>query len=97
MKCNMKVTITDPATPKGMTSAITFDLDCNFYCDEKDYGNGYYVSIECKGGFKNYYDIRYDRTFDRRNKVEWLERWARNYWSGKDGAWKIKDLQITHA
>lgn len=97
MNYRMKVTITDPNTEEGMVSELFLDLDCIFVCDSKQYGNGHYVSIGSKEFCKQVIDLRYDRTFDRNNKMEWLERWARNYWTGKEGAWAIKHLEIVHA
>ena len=91
----MKVKITDPKTPEGMTSELFFDLDCNFIYDEEQYGKKTYLSIASKDGhFENYYDLRYDMTFDRNEKEKWLEKWARSYWSGENGAWTIKTLEI---
>ena len=97
MNYRMKVTITDPNTKNGMVSELYFNLDCNFTYDSEQYGNGHYVSISAKEFYKQIIDLRYDKTFDRNNKEKWLEKWARNYWTGKDGAWAIKYLEITHA
>ena len=97
MKFKMKVTITDPETPKGMVSELQFDLECHFVHDTNQYGNGHYVSIagkEMPFG-RVVIDLRYDSSFDRNNKKQWLEAWARNYWTGKNGAWAIKSLVIT--
>ena len=97
MKYRMKVIITDPNTKKGMTSELFFDLDCSFAYNSDTYGNGHYVSISSKGFSEQVIDLRYDRTFNRNKKIEWLERWACNYWTGKDGAWAIKHLEIIPA
>ena len=97
MKYKMKVTITDPNTKKGMTSNLFFDLDCIFVHDENQYGNGHYVSISSKEFYRQVIDLRYDITFDRTQKEKWLKQWARSYWSGKNGAWAIKSLEITKA
>ena len=53
----MKVTITDPNTKDGMFSSLYFTLDCNFVYDPKQYGNGYYVSLENK----NFYPQKMSR------------------------------------
>jgi hypothetical protein len=95
MTYKMKVQITDPETPKEMFSEMVFNLDCYFIYDEEQYGNGHYVNITNGKEFQNYIDLRYDKTFNRNKKAEWLEQWARNYWSGKNGAWIIKSLEIT--
>lgn len=97
MNYKMKVKITDPETPKGMFSELFFDLDCSFAYDEEQYGNGHYVCIKGKEFYKQVIDLRYDQSFDRNNKEQWLENWARNYWSGKNGAWVVKSFEITKA
>lgn len=95
MNYKMKVRITDPKTPKGMFSELFFDLECKFTYDENQYGNGHYVSIKGKEFYTQIIDLRYDCSFDRNNKEKWLENWARNYWSGENGSWVIKSLEIT--
>ena len=71
-----------------------YALDCWFSYDEEQYGNGYCVSIEGKDFYPQYLDIRYDRSFNKSNKSKWLEEWVRGYWSGKNGAWSIKEIDI---
>ena len=97
MKYSMKVIIADPNTPDGMVSELFFDLSCIFTYDEEQYGNGHYVSIQGKEFYKQIIDLRYDTSFDRENKEKWLEQWARGYWSGNNGAWTIKCLEISRA
>lgn len=99
MKYTMKVTIHNPETPAEMTSDLLLIIDCNFAYDAEQYGNGHYVSLKNKNlpFGKEIIDLRYDKTFDRDNKTEWLEKWARNYWSGKNGAYAVKKLAITKA
>ena len=93
----MTVTIANPETPVGMTSDILMKLDCEFDRDPDQYGNGYFLSIRSKNGFENYLDLRYDTTFNPDKQAEYLERWAHTYWSGKDGAYIVKQLNITKA
>lgn len=95
MTYKMKVRITDPNTPKGMTSELCFKLKCTFVYDSEQYGNGFFLSIESNGFSTKCFDLRYDRSFRKSEKKKWLEEWARNYWSGKNGAWAIKSLEIT--
>ena len=90
MNYKMKVIITDPET----LNELYFDLNCSFCCDPDTYGNGYYLSISGKDFYRQIFDLRYDKSFDRNNKEKWLEAWAWNYWSGKNGAWAIKSLEI---
>ena len=94
MKYEMTVTIANPNTPKGMTSDIVMKMTCTFGYDPKQYGNGYAVFIDNGDGFGNYIDLRYDTTFNPDKKKEYLEKWARNYWNGKDGAYIVKSLKI---
>ena len=88
MEYEMKVVITKDGDEK------TYILDCGFSYDEEQYGNGYCASVEGKGFYPKYFDIRYDRSFNRGNKSKWLEEWARSYWSGENGAWSIKEIDI---
>ena len=94
MTYKMNVTIYNPETPEGMTSNIFLSLDCRFFYDPNQYGNGHYLTIKGDRGFENHYDIRYDYDFKRNDKPGYLEKWARSYWSGKDGAYTIKSLEI---
>ena len=88
MEYEMKVVITKDGSEK------TYSFECGFSYDEEQYGNGYYVSIEGEDFYPKYFDIRYDRSFNRSNKSKWLEEWARSYWSGENGAWSIKEIDI---
>lgn len=83
-----------PQNTKDNDERTFFDLECEFAYDEEQYGNGHYVSIKGKESYQQIIDLRYDKTFDRNNKEKWLENWARNYWSGENGAWAIKTLEI---
>ena len=98
MNYKMKVIITDPNTPKGMTSGLQYNLNCCFHFIPDTYGKKTYLSITSEDGpFGNYYDLRYDENFHRDEKEKFLEYWARNYWSGKNGAWAIQHLEIIKA
>ena len=88
MEYEMKVVITKDGDEK------TYILDCGFGYDEEQYGNGYSASIEGKDFYLQYFDIRYDRSFNKSNKSKWLEEWARGYWTGENGAWSIKEIDI---
>ena len=91
----MKVIIADPNTSKGMTSDLFMKLSCCFAYDPEQYGNGHFVRIKGGEGFSNIIDLRYDKEFDRSNKDAFLEKWARNYWSGQNGAYYVKWIEIT--
>lgn len=98
MNYKMTVTIAGTKTPAGMCSDLTMNLKCRFVYNPQQYGNGYFVSITEEGHEDAYlgesYDLRYDKTFDRNHKEQWLEEWAKSYWSGKDGAYAVKALKI---
>lgn len=94
MKYLINVVITDPNTPEGMISELYFKLEAHFFYDEEQYGNKHYLSITGKDFSMLSYDIRYDTSFRSDNKILYLIQWATNYWSGKDGAWKIKSIEI---
>ena len=74
----------------------TMILDARFAKREDTYGNGHYLRITGNDGFRVSYDIRYDRDFRPNRKVTYLLDWANYYWSGKDGAWKVKSIKIEH-
>lgn len=95
MNYKMNVTIKDPHT-KDMNSFYKFSFTCYFKQHPNTYGNGYYVTIvpDQKEYCSLCYDLRYDKTFNRNNKEQWLEQWAKNYWSGKNGAWVVDTLEI---
>lgn len=98
MKYKMKVTITAPETSEEMKRELQYDLDCCFCYDPDTYGKKTYLSITTEDRrFDNYYDLRYDENFHRDKKEKFLEYWAKSYWSGKNGAWTIKSLEITKA
>lgn len=96
MKYNMTVIIADPNTPKGMSSDLVYKIECTFAHDPEQYGNGHWLRLKKRGpeGFENHIDLRYDADFDRNNKPAWLEKWAKAYWNGKDGAYFVKSLRI---
>ena len=96
MKYRMLVVISDPKTEKGMNSDITLDLRCTFSYDPDTYGNGHSVKIEGGGvAFCNVYDLRYDKSFNKNQKMGWLEKWAHSYWSGEGGSYYVKSLSIS--
>lgn len=92
MKYQMIVKITDPNTPKGMFSELIIKLYCCFAYSPKEHG--YYLRIDGKLYGPIIFDLRYDKSFNSKKPEEWLKTWANNYWSGKNGNWKIKKLLI---
>ena len=54
MTYKMKVRITDPNTPKGMTSELCLELKCTFVYDEEQYGNGFFLDIESENFEPNF-------------------------------------------
>ena len=96
MNLNYKMTVEifDPESPVGMYSGERLYLFCEVFYDQDNYGNGCYVSISGKGFSRNVFDIRYDKSFNIHEPELWITNWAKNYWNGCNGAWKIKSLQI---
>ena len=88
MKYKMNITITKNQEEK------THNLNCEFFYDKKEYGNGYYLGIFGKDLYEKYLDIRYDITFRSKEKEKYLVNWAYDYWNGENGAWSIKSLEI---
>lgn len=97
MKYLMKVVIRDPNTKSGMCSDILLILKCFFAREEEGYGKKTWLSIHGVGGFEQCLDLRYDNNYHRGKEKGYLEHWAHNYWTGKDGSWKIKSLSIEEA
>lgn len=96
MEYQMRVIIEDPNVEPGMVAELSFDLTCYFTHHPEQYGNGYTVSIASDNFEERLYDLRYDRSFNHNKKADWLKAWAHNYWSGKNGAWKVKSLKISN-
>lgn len=67
-----------------------------FSHNDDDYGNGWYLSIIGRGNCSIDWciDLRY-KSFNPCKAIEFLESLCRDYWTGKDGAWRIVDLSIT--
>ena len=97
MNYKMIVTISDPETKKGMNSTMVMDLRAEFSYNPETYGNGYYLAIYNENkSFLNSYDLRYDDSFHKHDKLGFLASWAANYWTGTEGAYKIDKLTIEH-
>lgn len=96
MKYLMTVVIADPNTAAGMSSDVLYKIECIFTYDPEQYGNGYWLRMKKRGpeGFVNHVDLRYDKNFDRNDKLAYLERWAKNYWSGQNGAYCLKSIRF---
>lgn len=96
MNLNYKMTVEiyDPESPVEMFSGLSLNLFCEVFFDPNDFGNGCYVSIHGEGFSKNVFDVRYDKSFNIDAPDVWIKDWAKNYWSGCNGAWSIKSLQI---
>nr|DAP55409.1 MAG TPA: hypothetical protein [Caudoviricetes sp.] len=96
MKYLMNVVIKDPHTEPGMVSDMLLKFRCFFTKDDDNYtyGKKAYLSIIGESSDK-YIDLRYDKNYHRGKEKEYLEYWANNYWTGKNGAWEIKSLNIT--
>ena len=80
--------------PEVVNQQTEVELTFYFICNEKDYGNGYYASIEDYTETNTVIDLRYDRNFHPTNKVPWIVKWLYDKWSGKKGSWSIKEFTI---
>lgn len=96
MKYLMNVVIKDPNTEPGMVSDMLLKFRCCFIRDDEGYGKKTYLLIVGEGSdsYDSYIDLRYDKNYHRGKEKEYLEYWANNYWTGKNGAWEIKSLNI---
>lgn len=90
----MIVEIYDPNAPEGMSYGESLYLFCEVFHDPHDFGNGCYVSISGEDFSKNVFDVRYDKSFNLDEPDLWLKNWAKNYWNGCYGSWRVKRLQI---
>lgn len=95
MKYLMNVTIKNPNHKSEMCSDLLLKLNCYFAREEEGYGKKTWLSIHGVGDFEQCIDLRYDKNYHRGKEKQYLEYWARNYWTGKNGAWEIKSLNIT--
>lgn len=93
MKYLMNVIIRDPNTKPGMVSDMLLKFRCYFIRDDEGYGKKTYLNI-CSESAHNPIDLRYDKNYYRGKEKEYLEYWAKNYWTGKNGSWEIKELII---
>lgn len=94
MKYKMTLIIADPNTPEGMTSDILMKLEALFVHDTEGCGNGHYLILSSGDLYLKFIDLRYDEEFDTNNKASYLEKWARNFWSGKDDIYCLKSFKI---
>lgn len=98
MKYSLTVVLEDPNSEEGMVSEIVLNLMAEFIREAKKYGNGYYLTITDKEGrFKNRYDLRYDKDFDENHMIPYIKKWAKDYWTGKNGSYRVKNLSIKEA
>ena len=93
MKYSMNVVIKDPNTEPGMVSDMLLTFQCYFISEEEGYGKKTFLNI-CSEDARNVIDLRYDKNYIRGKEKEYLEYWAKNYWTGKNGAWEVKSLSI---
>lgn len=94
MEYKMIVDIYDPNSIERMFSCVRLYLNCSVFYDPDDYGNGCYLFISGNDFNEKIYDVRFDKSFSIEKSCDWFNGWATNYWSGKFGAWSIRNLQI---
>ena len=91
MKFNVYITIVNEnKEPKKLSLAVTF------FKSDSGYGNDTYMNVASTSGreFRQSYDIRYEKDYDKRTPEIYIAKWAYNYWSGEHGSWDIKELKI---
>lgn len=93
MKYLMNVVIKDPNTESGMVSDMLLTFQCYFIREEEGYGKKTFLNI-CSEDACNVIDLRHDKNYIRGKEKEYLEYWAKNYWTGKNRAWEVKSLSI---
>ena len=61
-----------------------------------DYGNGKYLAIKPVSGIENdmVFDIRYDKDYDSNDEVSYIKHFIEGIWTGKDGSYKAKYINI---
>lgn len=94
-KFKMTAIIADPKTNEGMISDLLIKMTCYFgEHASPQYGNGSALVLDMGESGMHFIDLRYDKDFHRGEETEYLTEWANNYWSGQDGAYKVKQLTI---
>ena len=95
----MRVVITDPNCKPGMVAEMMFDYNCYFTHDPDTYGNGWYAGIypKDKQFGEKHFDLRYTeyRITSMERAKEFLTDWANGYWTGENGAWKVKQITFS--
>lgn len=96
MKSIFLVTITDPQTPAGMNSDIIFKLIATLEKEKaKTYGNGFFLRItNDSSDYENIIDLRFEKGFEPEKLNDFIQVWASNYWSGKNGSYILKNIKF---
>lgn len=60
------------------------------------YGNDTYMLVKSRNdnSFEQFFDIRYDREFNRDKPEIFIINWVYNYWSGENGSWNVSGCSI---
>ena len=60
------------------------------------YGNGKYLVIKPVSGIENdmVFDIRYNKDYDSNDEVSYIKHFIEGIWTGKDGGYKAKYINI---
>lgn len=94
MHYKMKVVI---CHPENTAKERTYNIDCVFIYDPSTYGNGHWLGLFFDNGSEYYEDLRYFTEVPISNKIGVLAWWANAHWTGKDGAFAVKSLEISKA
>jgi hypothetical protein len=90
MKYRMNIVIENEITDYK----VAFSLNCNFFYNEKEYGNGYYAIIDGKNFGERVFDLRYNKNFDENNKEKWIEKWINSQCCGKYVAYSVRSVEM---
>ena len=83
--------------PTDKDKVVSLHLIASFAHNPNQYGNGYSLNIKGENGFDLYYDLRYDKEFSKSTKEEYLLSWAKSYWCGTNGAYRLIQFEIVWA
>ena len=73
-----------------------YEGQVEFYNNPNQYGNGYGMLVVCKTEpfGRQTYDLRYDKDFDRNNKISYITQFFSSRFTGKDGSYKLIGIQV---
>lgn len=88
----LDVTLVSP----DFTTTKSLKLIVKLAKSNSGYGNDTYMLVKSRdsGSFEQYYDIRYDKEFNKNKPEVFIINWVYNFWSGENGSWNIIGCSI---